>query len=126
MKAEINPKISNLAGEEYCYLTTKGRKTGKPHRIEIWFGASGSSLYLLSGGGANSDWVKNLMKEPAVTVRVGRTTFNAKARIVKGKKEDQLARGLLAAKYYGWREGKKLNQWARESLPVALDLKLEK
>ena len=26
-----------LAGETYCYLTTTGRVTGKPHTIEIWF-----------------------------------------------------------------------------------------
>ena len=27
-----------LAGESYCYLTTRGRVTGQPHTIEIWFG----------------------------------------------------------------------------------------
>ena len=51
--------LENLAQEEYCYLTTMGRVSGKPHRIEIWFGTSpGTSLgtaskilYLLSGGG---------------------------------------------------------------------------
>ncbi len=36
--------------------------------------------------------------------------------------EDALARRLLAAKYQGWSEGRSLSAWARESLPVAIDL----
>ena len=27
------------ADEQYCYLTTAGRRTGRSHEIEIWFGA---------------------------------------------------------------------------------------
>lgn len=122
---ELHPKLSKLSKEEYCYLTTKGRVTGKPHRIEIWFGASGSSLYLLSGGGKRSDWVKNLKADPAVSVRLTRQTFKATARVVKDKKEDETARQLLAAKYYRWSEGKPLNDWARTSLPVAIELEFE-
>jgi deazaflavin-dependent oxidoreductase (nitroreductase family) len=116
--------LSKLAEQEYCYLTTKGRVSGKPHRIEIWFGTNGESLYLLSGGGDKSDWVKNLKVNSAVSLRIGRQTFEATGRIVNGGREDKLARELLATKYYRWREGKPLNDWARESLPIALDLKL--
>ena len=29
--------LSQLSKEEYCYFTTRGRKTGKPHEIEIWY-----------------------------------------------------------------------------------------
>ena len=25
------------AAEQYCYLTTTGRVSGRPHEIEIWF-----------------------------------------------------------------------------------------
>lgn len=58
-----NPPLSPpLAGEDYCYLTTTGRVTGKPHEIEIWFGLIGNTCYLLSGGMDKSDWVKNLLK----------------------------------------------------------------
>jgi hypothetical protein len=37
---------------DYCYLTTTGRHTGTPHRIEIWFGLGDGVVYILSGGGA--------------------------------------------------------------------------
>jgi deazaflavin-dependent oxidoreductase (nitroreductase family) len=110
------------SSEEYCYVTTKGRVTGKPHRIEIWFGAHGSTIYLLSGGGHDSDWVKNMKADPAVDVRIGRTRLAGAARLVSDASEERRARELVAAKYYKWSEGKKMNDWATTALPVAIDL----
>ena len=39
-----------LAALDYCYLTTKGRRSGSPHTIEIWFALHGDVVYLLAGG----------------------------------------------------------------------------
>lgn len=116
--------LNTFANEDYCYLTTTGRVTGKPHEIEIWFGLNANSLYLLSGGGHSSDWVKNLQANPAVRVRLAKHTYDASARIVEDGEEQALARRLLAAKYYHWETGKPLNEWAATALPVALDVKL--
>jgi deazaflavin-dependent oxidoreductase (nitroreductase family) len=118
---ELNSLLSGLTKEEYCYLTTTGRVSGKPHEIEIWFGARESTLYLLSGSNS-SDWVKNLLKTPSVTVRIGKHTFTGTGRIVKEKEEDTVARYLLAEKYQEWEEGKTLSEWARTALPIAIDL----
>src|SRR5690606_16681 len=80
---------SGLAGLDYCYLTTTGRKSGQPREIEIWFGADGGTLYLLSGGGDRSHWVRNILADPRVRVRVGEQTFAARARVVEpGTEED--------------------------------------
>lgn len=117
--------FAKLASQEYCYLTTKGRLSGRPHRIEIWFGLDGSTLYMLSGGGKSSDWVRNLIADPAVSIRIGRQTFEATARLVTAADEDALARSLLAAKYYHWREGKPLNDWASTALPIAFDIRFD-
>ncbi|HET9912418.1 MAG TPA: nitroreductase family deazaflavin-dependent oxidoreductase [Anaerolineales bacterium] len=115
-------EIDTLAKEEYCYLATTGRVSGRPHEIEIWFGLRKDTVYLLSGGGEKSDWVKNLLKNPSVTVRIGKHTFNGTARLVKEKDEDTLTRYLLAEKYQEWEEGKILSEWAGTALPVAIDL----
>lgn len=119
-------KLHDLAQEDYCYLTTRGRRTGKPHEIEIWFGlhagSQGACLYLLSGGGAASDWVKNLLANPQVRVRIRNAHFDATARLVSDPAEELRARGLLAAKYYKWQPGQPLNDWAATALPVALDV----
>ena len=108
--------------EDFSYVTTTGRRTGKPHQIEIWFGADGSTIYLLSGGGDRSDWVKNLQADPAVRVGIGDREWQARARVVDDADEDARARRLLAAKYQGWKEGKRMSGWAMTALPVAMDL----
>jgi len=113
---------AQLAGEEYCYVTTTGRVSGRPHVVEIWFGINGLSVYLLSGGGDQSDWVKNMLKTPSVTVQIAKRTLAGVARIVQDEQEEKMARYMLAGKYQGWREGNKLSEWARTALPVAIDL----
>lgn len=120
---EIGMLLAQMAGEEYCYLTTTGRVSGRPHEIEIWFGIQEKSLYLLSGGGDRSDWVKNLHKDPNVTVRITQHVFSGKARMLENPDEERMARQLLAGKYQGWREERRLSEWARTALPVAIDLK---
>ena len=115
---------SSLAREDYCYLTTIGRVSGRAHEIEIWFGLEDRTLYLLAGD-PHSDWVKNLRKNPAITVRIARHAFSGTARLVNDQAEDMLARNLVAGKYQEWEEGKTLSQWARTALPVAIDLDVE-
>ncbi len=114
--------LESLATREYCYLTTTGRVSGRPHEIEIWFGLEGSVLYLLSGGGDDSDWVKNLRADPSVKIRIARNNITGRARIVSDRTEDQRARRLLATKYQGWTGGRKMSAWARTALPVAIEL----
>ncbi len=114
--------IESLHTEEYCYLTTTGRVTGKPHQIEIWFGAKNNTLYLLSGGLDKSDWVKNLLKNPNITVRVGKYTFPANARLVKDPTEEMSARNMVADKYHERESDGSLDEWARTALVVGIDI----
>ena len=110
-----------LAEEDYCYLTTTGRVTGRPHEIEIWFALEGSTLYMLSGGGNRSDWVKNIRRIPETTVTIDGSTYEGRGRIVDEAEEDGLARRLLFEKYQP-RAGGNLTRWRDSALPVAVDL----
>ena len=115
--------LAHVAGEEFGYLTTFGRKTGTAHEIEIWFAVSGSWIYMLSGGRDASDWVKNILANPQVSMRIGDQMFAGMARIVtSATEEEDQTRRLLASKYEEWEPGKPLSDWARTSLPVAVDL----
>jgi deazaflavin-dependent oxidoreductase (nitroreductase family) len=116
-------------GAEFCYLTTLGRRSGRPHTIEIWFAERDGVVYLLSGRGDRADWVRNLVARPRVTLRFGgpRSTgpelpgeVVATARVVTDPAEDALARELLAAKYQRWGPGAPLSEWASTALPVAV------
>lgn len=125
MKTEnqaITKLLTSLKNEEYCYLATTGRKSGNLHEIEIWFGIQGNSLYLLSGGGEASDWVRNLRANSSVKVRIAKHTFTGMARIVGEDKEATLARHMLAGKYQGWKEGQSLSDWGRSALVVEIAL----
>lgn len=110
-----------LAERDYCYLTTAGRVSGKPHTIEIWFAVIGETLYMLSGGHEHSDWVRNLRKTPQVKLRIGRRRWDAAARIVTAKREDARARKAVAGKYRARGEGD-LDEWERDALVIAVDI----
>jgi deazaflavin-dependent oxidoreductase (nitroreductase family) len=114
--------FERLVDEDFAYLTTVGRKSGRRHRVEIWFALHGRRVYLLSGGGDSADWVQNIISNSRVRIQIGSRSVAARGRIVKRPAEDSVARELLDAKYMGWRTGARLSSWARGALPVAVDL----
>jgi deazaflavin-dependent oxidoreductase (nitroreductase family) len=115
--------LDDLANEAFCYVTTTGRVSGRLHRIEIWFALDGSTLYMLSGGGNRSDWVRNLTKSPDVGVRIAHRELKGRARIVTDDLEQERARDLLVSKYQpGY--GGDLGSWRNRALPVAVDLEV--
>ena len=116
------PDLRTLAGEDFCYLTTTGRVSGRPHEIEIWFSLvpESQTLYMLSGGRDRSDWVRNTFRDPRVTVHIAGQKFSGLARQARDPEEDELARRLLIEKYES-RPGSLAN-WRRTALPVVVDL----
>jgi deazaflavin-dependent oxidoreductase (nitroreductase family) len=112
------------AAASVCLLETIGRVSGHPRVIEIWFAAdpSRSRIYVLSGGRDHAHWVRNLRVRADVRVRLEGSWLAGRAHVVDDPAEDLAARHLVAAKYQGWHEGRGLSTWARESLPVAIDL----
>ena len=95
-----------LADEDYVYITTVGRVTGKPHTVEIWFGTNGDTIYVLAGSRHDADFVKNAKKQPAVDVRIASTQFAGTARIVtrSGRRRARAqtpAREVHRARKYG-------------------------
>src|ERR1043165_5890989 len=111
---------ADFASEQYCYLTTTGRLTGKKHAIEVWLTLSGSTLYILNGP-ARSNWVKNVMHNPRVTIRIRETVFDAVARIVDDAEEAAHAQRMTSAKY----GVEAPEEWARNALVVAFDLAVD-
>src|SRR5438477_6884125 len=109
--------IGLIADEQYCYLTTIGRRTGRPHTIEIWFGAEpgGRTIYMLAGGGHNADWVKNIGAKPNVQARIAGKSLSGVGRVVVQPEEEGLARRLVVAKYYG-RNVVRSSGWEAEAL----------
>ena len=117
----------NLNGEQYCYIETTGRVTGNWHEVEMWYAAGENGrVYALSGGRDRSDWVKNLIANPSIRVRIGDTTYPGQAWVAENTPDEPAARRMLATKYQNWSEGRPLSNWARTSLPVAIDLDIQR
>lgn len=118
-EAESSPAA--YAAEEFCYLTTVGRRTGQPHTIEIWFAVDRDVVYMMAGGRERSDWVRNLIATPTVRLQIGEHDWDALARLVDpGSDEDARVRPLLRDKYVNSDDD--LIEWARTALPVALEV----
>ena len=106
------------ADAELYYVTTTGRRTGRPHTVEIWCVAHGGALYLMAGSGERSDTVRNALADPSVTVRVGDETRPATASLLDDPAEDAAVRAAMVAKY----ETKPgdLASWGATALPLRL------
>jgi len=108
-----------LADQPFCYLTTVGRTSGRPHTIEIWFVLSGRTVFILSDKGEATHWVKNIDRQPYVTIVIGRRVLRAIGRRAAGDEID-LAGGLVCAKYNT--EEEDLSDWTPTALTMAFDL----
>lgn len=113
--------LERHAAENFCYLTTVGRRTGRPHEIEIWFAVMDGALYMMAGGRDRSDWVRNVMKTPAVQVKIGDETREGTARVIDAAREPELdgrVRRLVAGKYGEVEQDGELSGWGKTALPV--------
>jgi len=110
----------DLEQHDFAYLTTSGRVTGEPHRVEIWFAILDGFLWVNSGGGRRSDWVKNLIRDPRLVVEVGDESWAATASLEENMTPHP-ARQRLAGRYQGWRKGQPLSEWARTSLLICIE-----
>ena len=123
--SDIAAELADHVDDDFCYLTTRGRVTRRPHEIEIWFAldtVQPTTLFLMAGGGDGSDWVRNLRAEPDVTVRVGDATYAARARVVDPESEDEERARTLVHDKFAPRYSGDLTEWRGRALPVAVDV----
>ena len=106
--------VTRVADEKYIYLTTKGRKTGNPHTVELWFAVAGKKIYL-SHEGTHTDWMKNILKDNHVKFKIGKPQFKGTARIAKDGEAFELGKHALYLKYYGNADEDTINDWFSES-----------
>lgn len=87
--------LASLMGPWVLILTTKGRRTGKLRRtpVEYQYDRDHDRYYLMAGWAGNTDWYRNLRREPRVSVQVGSRRFYAIAEPVP---DDETATRMLA------------------------------
>lgn len=85
-------------------ITTKGRRTGKPHSVlvDVVEHESEKDVYYVSSAyGAGADWVKNIEANPVFNIQVGNRRFKAEAQQVPGEIGKELLMSYIDEhKYY--------------------------
>ena len=78
-------------------LTTRGRRSGRPHTVWLTAVSHGGDFYF-SRHEANSDWFLNALADPAVEVRVGGEVLRGRA---SRDVDPELLSAISALKYPG-------------------------
>lgn len=80
-------------------LVTRGRTSGRDHRVEIWFGVVDDRLCLLSGNGPGADWFRNAIADTTVSVIVDDHEFRGRADVVSDPDFRRRIGEVMRAKY---------------------------
>jgi deazaflavin-dependent oxidoreductase (nitroreductase family) len=102
---EVN--LQSLAGRQVLHLTTIGRVSGLPREIEIWFVVRRAKFYLFAEYRETAGWVKNIRRNPQVSVRIDSHRIQAQGRVLDAAGDRELWNEVaaLADRKYGWGEG---------------------
>jgi deazaflavin-dependent oxidoreductase (nitroreductase family) len=81
---------AGVAPRAFALLQTTGRRSGRVRMTPVGNGLDGSTFWIVSEHGLGCDYVKNLIANPNVRVKVGRKWLSGTASLVGD--DDALAR----------------------------------
>ena len=91
--------LRDHADDDCIDVTTIGRRSGRAHRVEIWFGLLDDVVYLISGNGPSADWYRNALAAGSAVVHVAGVDVPVAATDVTDIDERRRVGELMAAKY---------------------------
>ena len=71
--------IARLARSREIKISVIGRKSGRTISNPVWFALDDDKLYLLPVQGSDTQWYKNVLKNPAMQIEAGGTKAGFKA-----------------------------------------------
>ena len=88
-------------------MTTLGWKSGKEHRIEIWFVERNKRYYIISERLEGAHWIQNIKHNPTVSFSINDKVSKGNARTVDQEKEPALSAEVLKLmdRKYKWSKG---------------------
>lgn len=94
--------VGRMDDLDVCRLVTIGRRSGRRHDIEIWYGLVGGEVALIAGNGPTADWYRNALARPDdVELRIGETWYAGVARDAVGEERRRVGE-VMGATYGGW------------------------
>ena len=80
-------------------ISVIGRKSGRTISNPVWFVLDGEKLYLLPVQGSDTQWYKNVLKNPKIQIRAGAAEAEFKAVPVTDAKQVSSVVEKFRAKY---------------------------
>ncbi len=68
MPARNDALKDRLSRSREINITVTGRKSGRAISIPVWFVLEGDKLYLLPVQGSDTQWYKNVLKNPSIRI----------------------------------------------------------
>jgi deazaflavin-dependent oxidoreductase (nitroreductase family) len=89
-----------VAKKKLVRLTTRGRKSGKPRTVEVWFVVADSqSVYVQHASRGPAQWYRNLVQDPGVTLDFGDKPLPARAEPIGEPERVREVLRLIRRKY---------------------------
>jgi len=97
--AQINALKNRLSRSREINITVTGRKSGRPISIPVWFVLENGKLYLLTVSGSDTQWYKNVLKNPSIRIEAGGAEAELKVAPVTDAKQVSSVVEKFRAKY---------------------------
>ena len=83
MPARNNDLKDRLSRSREINITVTGRKSGRAISIPVWFVLEDETLYLVPVQGSDTQWYKNVLKNPSIRIKAGGAEAEVRAVPVK-------------------------------------------
>lgn len=115
--------LTGFARKRTVRLTTRGRRTGRPRTVKIWFVASvPNRIYVQHASRTPAQWYRNLVHDPEVQLDFGSGPLPARATPITDRTKIQQVLRMIRKKYpFAWVF--QLLGWNRQA--VAAEIVLE-
>ena len=80
--ARDNDLKARLSRSSEITITVTGRKSGRAISIPVWFVLEGDKLYLVPVQGSDTQWYKNVLKNPSIRIEAGGAKADVQAVIL--------------------------------------------
>ena len=94
-----DPLKDRLSRLNEITITVTGRKSGRTISIPVWFVSEDNKLYLLPVTGSDTQWYKNVLKNPSIQIEAGGAKAKLKVAPVTDPKQVASVIEKFRAKY---------------------------
>ena len=91
--------IPALDSSQEIQLIVTGRKSGQEISLPVWFVRDGDQVHLVPVTGTDSNWYKNVLKEPVIRVIAGSAQLSARSTPVTDPARVSEILDMFRAKY---------------------------